>query len=329
MSKIICQYHLLRLQLYLLVVIIVVLIFVSCGDGPKGIEIDFNQTATNEEIVDAISAGLDPEKEYLFGFDLRNGPREDARQYLPLLDYLSRKTGYRFKLHFSVSANDLLTELGSGKLHFAAIGAGTYLTASNDTTILPLVRGVNAKGELGYRTIFVISPGSGLEKLEELKGKKVAFGSPTSTQGHWIPRIMFEEAGITLDDLAGYLYTGSHRACAEAVIAGRVDACGMQDTLARLLIDSGAVRALATSEVFPSSGIFSSATVDAEIREKVGSVLVAFDPQGRDRNGLYHWEQTEMAGGFAYANADDYAMLRAHAELLGLLPIARWSAEAK
>jgi phosphonate transport system substrate-binding protein len=305
------------------------LMLVGCGDAPNRTEIDLSERATSEEIERAADSSTETDAEFLFGFDLRNGPREDAKQYLPLLDYLSRQTGYRFRLHFTEDAGDLLTELASGKLQFAAIGAGTYLTAQSDTTIIPLVRGVNAEGEPGYRSILIVAPESRLQSLHGLKGKRVAFGSQTSTQGHWIPRIMFDEAGMALDDLGGYLYTGSHRACAEAVIGGRADACGMQDTLARLLIKSGSVRALATSAVFPSSGIFSTAAVPAEVRHRVQSMLVDFDPKGRDREGLYHWERTEMAGGFTPASADDYADLRSQAQRLGLLPQALQSADAQ
>lgn len=94
----------------------------------------------------------------------------------------------------------------------------------------------------------------------------------------------------------------------------------MQDTLARILISSGSLRALATSEVFPSSGVFSHASVPEEVRMAVRAALTDFDPQGRDRVGLYQWDRTEMAGGFAAASADDYSDLRSRAKRLGLLP---------
>lgn len=305
------------------------LMLVGCGNAPDSSEIDLSEPATSEEIERASGTRADTVAEFLFGFDLRNSPREDAKQYLPLLDYLSRQTGYRFSLYFTENAGDLLKELISGKLQFAAIGAGTYLTAQSGAAIIPLVQGVNAKGEPGYRSILIVAPESRLQSLQDLKGKRVAFGSPTSTQGHWIPRIMLDEAGIALDDLEEYVYTRSHRTCAEAVIAGKADACGMQDTLANRLIKSGSVRALATSAVYPSSGIFSTAAVPVEVRQQVLSALVDFDPQGRDRDGLYHWDRTEMAGGFTPASADTYADLRSKSERLGLLPQVPQSAEAR
>jgi phosphonate transport system substrate-binding protein len=318
--KLITQYVLRFPRLSFLYGLSLCLILSGCGDITKHDKLDLNEVATNEEIAQHAIRSSGSDAEYLFGFDLRNGPREDARQYLPLLDYLSRQTGYPFRLHFSKNAKDLLSELSSGHLQFAAIGAGTYLTAAGNTAISPLVRGVNEKGELGYRSIIVVAPESRLQSLRDLQGRRIAFGSHTSTQGHWIPRIMFDNAGMTLNDFSGHVFTGSHLGCAEAVISGEADACGLQDTLANRLIESGSVRALAKSEIFPSSGIFVSAEVPTEVQQAVVSALVNFDPQGRDRAGLYHWERTEMAGGFAPASAELYSDLRSQALSLGLLP---------
>ena len=294
----------------------------ACSETPEPSVIDLGAPATTAQIEAASGQADAGSRAFRFGFDVRNGPKEDIQQYLPLLDYLTNSTGFVFSLQFSESSEELVADLAAGKLQFAAIGAGTYLTAQRDAPIVPLVRGINASGEKGYRAVFVVAPDSPLRTVQELKGTRMAFGSVTSTQGHWIPRFMLERAGISLDDLASFVYTGSHRACAEAVISGRVDTCGMQDTLARHLIATGSVRELATSEIYPSSGIFSHDSVPASVRAAVSRALTDFDPQGRDRDELYHWERTEMAGGFVAASAEDYKPLRVQAKRLGLLPQA-------
>jgi phosphonate transport system substrate-binding protein len=292
---------------------------IACSPQQEVPQLDLSDLATTEEI-QAISAlpQTDPQVFY-FGFDLRNGPREDARQYLPLLNYLQKTTDLHFELLFSPDAKHLVNDLSSGLLQFAAIGAGSYLTASRNAPILPLVQGVNTAGETGYRAILVTAPNSPLSAIRDLKGRRVAFGSPTSTQGHWIPRIMLHQAGLTLDDLGSYQYTGSHRACAEAVIANKADACGMQDTLALQLMKAGQLRQLANSDLFPSSGIFVHSKVPLLVRQAVQQALIDFDPQGPVGVTLYNWGATEMAGGFALAAADDYTPLQAWADQLGLL----------
>ncbi len=280
--------------------------------------LDLSDTAGPEEI-DRIAAGEEPAGHYLFGFDLRNGPTEDARQYLPLLTYLERTTGHRFELRFSHNADELVEALANDRIQFAAIGAGSYLAARQRGQVVPLVRGVNREDEPGYRSYLVAAPDSPLQSIADLRGHRLAFGSRTSTQGYWIPRIMLHRAGVDLADLSGYFFTGSHRACAEAVIAGRAGACGLQDTLARELVREGALKTLAVSEVYPSSGIFASQAVPDDIRQSVRSALARFDPRGRDAAGLYHWDRTEMAGGFVPASAADYRPLLVWAQRLQLL----------
>jgi len=244
-----------------------------------------------------------------FGFDLRGSPQEDARQYLPFLDYLSRTTGHSFKLHFTAPHGNIVDELGTGIVQFAAIGASSYLEARERYGAIALVRGVNSQGLAEYQSVLVVRPESAIERVSELRGRRMAFGPPNSTQGHLIPRIILKKHGLTLKDLAAYRYTDSHQACANAVISGKYDACGMQDTMGRSLANKGLVRILYTSDYFPSSGIAANPALPAALVEKVTAALLAFDPQGRHSDGLYHWERTEMANGFTAAMEGDYDSL--------------------
>ncbi len=292
----------------LLLGLLLIALLTGCGQGESLPRLDTAAVASETEIAQA-TAGSTRSEAYSFSFDLRISPSEDARQYLPLIEYLERQTGLPFRLDFRTDSHSLEQGFIRGEVDFAIIGAGSYLALLEKTDILPLVRGLNAEGEPGYRAYLVTLPDSPLQGISSLRGKTLALGSRTSTQGYLIPRIMLAQAGIDFGDLAAHEFTGSHRACAEAVIRGDADACGMQDILARRLIEAGELRALAISEVFPSSGIFASARVPAEVRERVRKALIAFDPVSlADR--LYHWERTEMAGGFTAASADDYTLLK-------------------
>ncbi|MEN8167103.1 MAG: phosphate/phosphite/phosphonate ABC transporter substrate-binding protein [Pseudomonadota bacterium] len=244
-----------------------------------------------------------------FGFDPRSSLEEDVRQYLPFLAYLEQTTGYRFKLHFSGS-RPVAEELAQGSVDFAAIGAASFIKAREKYTVIPLVRGLNDRGEAAYRSMIVVAPDSQISDISGLRGRHFAFGHVDSTQGHLIPRIILSEAGLTLDDLHSFSYTGSHRNCADAVVSGKTDACGMQDSLAELLVEQDLVRVLYTSGYYPSSGIAAKPNLPGEIIDKVKTALLSFDPQGRHRANLYHWERTEMPRGFASTTADDYQELR-------------------
>ncbi len=258
-----------------------------------------------------------------FAFDLRSSPQEDAKQYLPFLKYLSQATGYRFELYFIPKGESIVDSIGRGKVQFSAVGAGTYIQAHAKYGVMPLARGLNAKGKAEYRSVIIVRPGSSIRTINGLRNKRLAFGDVTSTQGHLIPRISLAMRGLTLDDLKSYEYTGSHRNCVDAVLAGRADACGMQDTMGMELAKEGLVRIIYTSKYYPSSGVAANGNVPPLVLAKVKEALFHFDPAGRHAAGLYHWGKTEMPKGFTTAHDRDYAELREWTKKLGYFPDIR------
>lgn len=247
---------------------------------------------------------------YHFGFDLRSSPQEDARQYLPFLAYLEKATGYHFKLHFTPKNEDIADIVGNNDIQFAALGAVSYLSANNKYGVVPVARGINPLGKAKYQSFFVVAPGSKIKSLADTKGKRLAFGSRSSTQGHLIPRIELTKKGIALNDFSVYSYTGSHQNCANAVISKKADVCAMQDTMAKSMADKKLLRVIHQSDYYPSSGIVASKSVPVDVLKKVKQALLDFKPQGKDAGGLYNWYKTEMPLGFTAAEMGDYAELK-------------------
>lgn len=291
------------------------LLLSGCSDRDKEKMIDLSDVISNEDA--RALAARENGSVLWFGFDLRSSPQEDAKQYLPFLKYLEASTGYRFELAFIPRSENVVETLGKAKVQFAAIGAGTYLHARAKHGVIPLARGLSAEGGAQYRSVIVVEPDGPIRSIADLRNRRFAFGSVTSTQGHLIPRIVLFMNGITLKDLRSYDYTGSHQNCATAVLAGRADACGMQDTMGQELAHAGLVRILYTSKRYPTSGIAANRHVSPEILARVKQALLEFEPQGRHAQGLYHWEKTEMPQGFVEARDSDYAELREWARKLG------------
>lgn len=289
------------------------LILGGCDRETPSLKVDLAEKATEAEL----AKPLHPDA-YRFGFDLRSAPQEDGRQYQPLLDYLSKKTGMEFTLAFVRSDKPVADQLASGAIDFAAAGAVTTIAAMRAGVAEPLVRGVSKDGRSTYRAAIVVPMSSGATTLGSLKGTRLALGAESSTQGNLIPQLMFKDAQLSLGDFRSYTYTGSHLLCAQAVMNSEADACGMQDNMAARLADEKKLRILQYSEEFPSSGIIASERLPKDVRSKVKKALLEFAPEGADAPGLYKWEQTEMPKGFVASTTDDYRVLEAGMSLLGL-----------
>lgn len=247
---------------------------------------------------------------FIFGFGHRLEAAEEAKIYAPFLQYLSKKTGYKFESRF-IQKNERMPDLiGKGEVQFIACGSVEYIDADEKYGIIPLVRGLNSEKKAEYQAAIITQPGSAIKRIEDIRGKTFAFGSAESTQGHLIPRIMLLKHGITLQDMKEHVYTGSHSKAAEAVYSQKYDAGGLQDTLAKDLEKKGLVRIVAMSDFYPSSGIAANKNTDPKIVEAVQKALLEFDPSGKDKEGLYNWDKTEMPGGFIKASASDYKTIR-------------------
>ncbi len=300
--------------LFSVLIIMLVLLISGCqAAAPE--KIDLQKTVSAAQLRAMVKT---PTKYYYVGFDRRLEPSEDVKMYVPLLNYLERTTGYKFRLRVFPQDVDIAREIGQGQVQFAIIGPLSSLQAEKYGA-KSLVMGITENGTSSYRAMIVTQPGSPIKSIQDLRGRTLAFGSRTSTQGYLIPRIMLAQAGLNLSDLASFESFQSHADAANAVISGQFDAAALQDTLAEKLAAQGLVKIVATSAYYPCSGIAVAAGVDPAVVAAVQKALLEFDPQGKDRNGLYQWDNSEMPKGFRQTEGDPYAVFRPWAERFGLL----------
>lgn len=262
---------------------------------------------------------LKPLKRIYFGFELRLGASEQIKLYQPFMDYLSKETGYSFRMLLSDTYRSNRENLGLGRVSFAAIGGLGFVKAQRNYGVNMLARGLNVEKVASYRSVIFTSPDSDISRLADVEGRRFAFGSKSSTQGHLIPRKMLEREGISLKDLESYTYTGSHQNAVNAVLEGRADVGAAQDTLVMALARQKKIMIMKISKYYPSSGIAYNKDVDPEVILKVKKALLNFDPHGRHKETMPNWNRTEMAEGFVEATLSDFLPIYDLAHEYGLL----------
>ncbi|MCC6175758.1 MAG: PhnD/SsuA/transferrin family substrate-binding protein [Chloroflexi bacterium] len=302
-----------RLAAWVVAVIAVVVLASGCGPEAKSVSLTDG---------DALDLPAPPPPEigvYSFGFDRRLEPSEDVRMYVPLLKILEERTGYRFRLHVTPASASVVDEIGNGSVQFGAVGTLSYLAAEKKYGAEALVAGRTPSEDASYRALIVTLPTSDIHGIADLRGRSLALGSPSSTQGHLIPRLMLRSAGLSLADLSSFQYHSSHAETANAVLSGRFDAGAIQDTLGWQLIQEGRLRLVAESEPYPSSVIAVAPFVSPAVVDAVRTALLDLDTTGRDAPRLYHWERSEMPLGFMLIDPSRLDRVREHAEELGIL----------
>lgn len=151
-------------------------------------------------------------------------PTELARKYQPMLDHLQKQLGVKVQYVPVIDYGAAVSALAAGKIDFAWLGGFTFVQAKVLAGANPVVmRDIDRE----FKSVFIVSTGSGINKPEEMKGKTFAFGSKSSTSGHLFPR-HFLKTTFNIDpdkDFAGApLYSGAHDATAKMVESGKVQA---------------------------------------------------------------------------------------------------------
>lgn len=229
----------------------------------------------------------------------------------PLADYLTEKLGQPVKFQITKDYETSVDLLVEGKVEFAYLGALTYLKAKQrDPQVQPVVAPIEkTTGRPWYTSIIIVNKASGIKSLKDLKGKRFAFVSKSSTSGYLVPFIEFKQRGINPDrDFSVVKYPGSHDKAKAELIAGKVDAIA-DDKRSYLAmqkagkIDTTKYEIIWESQPIPNLPIVASSKVPPQL---IASLKKAFVEAPE---GLIDPTGSESAG-YTLAQDEDYALIR-------------------
>ena len=154
-------------------------------------------------------------------------PKEQEKQLESLKEYLEKSLGY--PVYFQVAQNyeQAVELLVKEEVEVAYLGPLTYVQAQQQNPqIEPIVAPIEKNtGRPWYTSVIVANTAKGIRSLSDLKGKRFAFVSRSSTSGYLVPLSHFREIGLNPDqDFAAVKYSGSHDQAEADLVAGVVDA---------------------------------------------------------------------------------------------------------
>ena len=150
------------------------------------------------------------------------------REHACQKDYLEERLGVPVELFPASDYAGVLQGLLAGQLEFAGLGsagyAGIYL--QDPEAVEPLYTVMQVDGSLGYYSVMYTRADSGINSLEEMEGKSLAFADPNSTSGYLVPS--YELANVEGLDMETYFsetgFGGGHEQAVVAVLNGQYDA---------------------------------------------------------------------------------------------------------
>jgi len=248
-------------------------------------------------------------------------PTELQRKFKPLGDYLKKETGLDVQFTPVTDYAAVVEGLATNKIDLAWLGGFTFVQAKLRTNggAVPIVQ--RAEDEK-FVSKFIVPADSPIKSFADLKGKTFAFGSPSSTSGHLMPRYFLGREGIQPDrDFKAVAFSGAHDATVAFVASGRAEAGVLNASVFDKLVESGnpnvaKVRVLATTPPYYDYNWTVRPGLDPALTKKLADAFLKLDPANPEHKELM---ALQRASKFIPTKASNYDGIEAAAKAAGLI----------
>ncbi|MBS1255852.1 MAG: putative phosphite transport system-binding protein PtxB [Deltaproteobacteria bacterium] len=219
-------------------------------------------------------------------------PVEDPAVYAKVWDgftnHMSKVTGKKV-MFFPVQSYAAQYEaMRSGRLHVAGVNTGGNPVAVSCAGFVPFAMMASADGSFGYEMEIIVPADSDIKSVADIKGKSMAFTSPTSNSGFKAPSaILKSEFGMLPDRDFKAAFSGKHDNSIMGVANKDYEAASIANSILTRMIDRGVVekskiRTIYRSQTFPTTGYGHAHNLDPTLVAKIKQAFFTFQWEGSD-----------------------------------------------
>lgn len=167
-----------------------------------------------------------------------------------------------------------ISNIGKGVADIAYIGPAAYVRLVAEFGSFRLLGQQSIKGSSKFFGHIVVHNQSQLQSLQQLTGKRFAFGDTVSTMSHLVPRYLLMQANLRHDDYQAR-FLGSHDNVALAVLSGDYDAGAVKDAVF-LKYKSLGLRSLAKTPLISEHLLLVSQRVSQQQYEQLKIIILNY-----------------------------------------------------
>lgn len=228
---------------------------------------------------------VDPDT-LIFAYTPVEDPAVYKEAWADFLTHMEKVTGKK-TLFFPVQNNAAQIEaMRSGRLHIAGFNTGSNPLAVNCAGFNPFTIMASKDGHFGYEMEIITYPGSGIEKVEDIKGKQLAFTSPTSNSGFKAPSaILKADFDMIPERDFEAVYSGKHDNSILGVANKDYVAASIANSVRDRMVQRGVIEAdqvvtIYKSQTFPTTGFGTVYNLKPELQASIKDAFFSFDWEG-------------------------------------------------
>ncbi|MFO7757743.1 MAG: phosphate/phosphite/phosphonate ABC transporter substrate-binding protein [Roseovarius sp.] len=246
------------------------------------------------------SEWLDPDT-LIFAYTPVEDPAVYADVWQGFLDHMAEVTGKNVQF-FPVQSNAAQIEaMRAGRLHVAGFNTGSNPIAVACAGFRPFAMMAAEDGSFGYEMEIITHPGSGIEEVEDIRGKELTFTSETSNSGFKAPSALLKgEFDMVAGEDFDTSFSGAHDNSVLGVANEDYIAASVANSVKNRMIDRDVVsedqlEVVYQSQTFPTTGYGTAHNLHPDLQDKIKEAFFSFD-----------WEGTALAEEFGRNGEDQF-----------------------
>ncbi len=255
---------------------------------------------------------VDP-KTIIFTYTPVEDPAVYANIWQNFVKHLEKHTD-RKVVFFPVESNAAQLEaMRSGRLHVAGFNTGSNPIAVSCAGFVPFAMHAKDDGSYGYEMEIIVKADSPIQSPSEIKGRTLAFTSPTSNSGFKAPSAILKgEFDLIADRDFTPTFSGKHDNSILGVYNGDYEIASvansvLQRMIRRGVIEEGKLRAVYRSPTFPTTGYVHAHNLHPELVAKIKAAFFTWD---FDDDPLYKKEFAKADRFIGIRHMNDWAVIR-------------------
>lgn len=222
----------------------------------------------------------------IFAYTPVEDPAVYAEAWSDFLAHMASVTGKKVQF-FPVQSNAAQIEaMRAGRLHIAGFNTGSNPLAVACSGYSPFTMMASADGSYGYEMEIITHPDSGIDKVEDIKGGKLAFTSETSNSGFKAPSAILKadynmSAGTDFEPV----FSGKHDNSILGVANKDYPAAAVANSvlnrmLSRDVVKADQLKSIYKSQTFPTTSYGVAHNLNADLQAKIKEAFETFEWAG-------------------------------------------------
>jgi phosphonate transport system substrate-binding protein len=224
----------------------------------------------------------------VFAYTPVEDPEVYRKMWDPFLRHMEKLTGKKV-VFFPVQSNAAQLEaMRAGRLHVAGFNTGSNPLAVNCAGFVPVTMMASTKGEFGYEMEIIVPADSPIKRVEDIRGRTMAFTDPNSNSGFKAPSALLRsEFEMVAEKDFKPAFSGKHDNSIIGVAnkdydAGAIANSVLKRMIARNAVDASKIRSIYKSQTFPTTGYGYAHNLHPELAKKVKEAFFTFNWEGTE-----------------------------------------------